>query len=67
MDKDEYFKLLEEVCAYNLIDPFKDKNWYSQTLLSNVQKSGEIFSENSSEQDKSKESKVERNLIKYFE
>jgi hypothetical protein len=67
MDKDEYFKLLEEVCAYNIINPFKERDWYTQTLLSSVHKPVEMSSEDWSEEEKSKESKVEKNLLKFFE
>ncbi len=67
MDKDDYFKFLEEVCAYNVIDPFKESHWYTQALLSNVQRGGEKPFEESQAEDTSKESRLEKNLIKYFE
>jgi hypothetical protein len=71
MDKDEYFKILEETCSYNFQNYYNDPEWERQTTLSQIPKretSTDFTLKTAFEtSEHSKRDKIELNTMKYYE
>lgn len=73
MDKDEYFKILEDVCIYNTESYLNDEEWTLQSGLALVNKKEEKEFTNlhelnpNDDNESKKESRMELNAMKYYE
>ena len=65
MDKDDYFKILEEPCCYNFENYLNDKSWATLIGLSHV--SSKDASHLPEKESNSKKNKIELNTFKYYE
>jgi hypothetical protein len=64
MDKDDYFKILEEPCCYNFNNYLDDKSWATLIGLSHVS-GGDVTQ--LPEKEVMKKNKIELNTFKYYE
>lgn len=77
MDKDEYFKIIEEECCYNINNFFLDMDWALQSSIAHNSKVEEYEKQKRIEQDYknhevnsfhfSKKANLHYNLIKPYE
>lgn len=69
MDKEEYFKVLEEVCCTDLETLVSERDWTIQSYIAQNSKAETGISLNSEIKDseESKVSKIEMNLMKHYE
>jgi len=70
MDKDEYFKILEDVCLFNYRHSVSDSEWIAQNSLSYNQRRVEKDILNDLVNKKNEENKtnrIEMNAMKYYE
>ena len=77
MDKDEFFKIQDEECCYNMINYFIEYDWAIQSSISHNTKTEEFEKFKKSEVDEklkdsnvgnsSKEASIQYNMIKPYE
>jgi hypothetical protein len=70
MDKDDYFKILEDVCLFNLRHFGTDSEWITQNSLSYNQRRVEkdILSDLvNNKNEENKINRIEMNAMKYYE
>jgi hypothetical protein len=71
MDRDEYFRILEEASSYNIENYVFDREWVSISGLSHIQKSDREdtqFNElNNKVEEENKTTKKEKNIYKVLE
>jgi hypothetical protein len=69
MDRDEYFRILDEPCCYNIENFVLDSEWASISGLSNIIPEGredELTDSNENTEDK-KINKKDKNVLKLLE
>ena len=70
MDKDEYFKILEDVCLFNLRHSVSDSDWIAQNSLSYNQKRADkdiLYDLGDNKNEENKTNRIEMNAMKYYE
>lgn len=77
MDKDEFFKILEEECCYNINNFFMDLDWALQSSIAHNSKIDEYEKHKKTEQDEKssnsnasnvcKQANLQYNMIKPYE
>lgn len=71
MDKDEYFKILEDICCTDLSTYVLERDWATQSILTQTSKRELTDSVNKEinvkENDDFRMNKLEMNVMKYYE
>ena len=65
MDKDDYLKILEEPCSYNIENYISDQTWSHLVNISHVNKKNSTY--NPLEKEFEVNNKFENNILKYYE
>jgi hypothetical protein len=65
MDKDDYLKILEEPCCYNIENYISDNSWSHLVNITHINKKN--MTNNLLEKEYEVNNKIETNILKYYE